>query len=458
MSIPSALINKYNHPVPRYTSYPPANFFRDRFSSRSTAELLKDSNGQTPHNISLYIHIPFCSQLCFYCGCHTHISDNRHLIDRYLAALTKELEMVSKQLSPQRKVSQIHWGGGTPSLLPPHIIGSVMEEIFRNFTLSEQAELAMECHPANLSESYLIALREIGFNRISIGIQDFKQDVLKAVNRKIATWDFMQMIAFCKHEAKLAVNLDFIYGLPLQTVDSFLSTLEQAVKLSPDRLVTFSYAHLPQMKPHQKALEKHALPTPEMKLSMLKQGYDFLKRSGYVPIGIDHFARPDDELVKASEHRQLHRNFQGYCTRATTGQVYAVGSSGISQLANAYLQNTKSTEEYIQKINENTFPTVRGYILSEEKQFIQDVITTLMCNLYLSWEAISQKYQISIQEVKNQLRYSTEELKEFGKDGLLTFSDEELTITEQGKFFVRNIAAAFDPMHKENLKQFSLSV
>jgi oxygen-independent coproporphyrinogen III oxidase len=352
MNIPENLIDKYNVPVPRYTSYPPANFFSTEFTEADYINAVVLSNEDEPQNISIYIHIPFCSQLCHYCGCNTHITHNETLKSSYLEALKKEILMLRPLLKATRKVSQVHWGGGTPNSLSVDQIAGIMALLYENFTFTEQPEIAIECNPAHLDHYYVDRLIEMGFNRISLGIQDFSEIVLNTVNREIPVIPASAFVQQIQSSGKAKVNLDFIYGLPHQTVGSFTTTMEKAIELQPDRLVTFSYAHIPNIKKSQKILEKAGLVAPNEKLMMFEMTYQLMKDAGYVPIGLDHFAKEEDELAVAMNNRSLHRNFQGYCTRETTGQVYAFGTTGISQLENSYAQNAKSVGQYTDLINE----------------------------------------------------------------------------------------------------------
>ena len=455
MIVPENLIDKYNVPVPRYTSYPPANFFTTDYNAENYQNAVILSNEDQPQNISLYLHIPFCPQLCHYCGCNTHITRNEELKSNYLEALKKEISMLQPLLKTSRKVSQVHWGGGTPNSLAVGQIADIMEFIRARFSFIDQPEIAIECNPAHLDHNYVSKLLELGFNRISLGIQDFSEEVLNTVNREIPAIPAAEFISRIQSSGQAKVNLDFIYGLPHQTVDSFSRTMEKAILLNPDRLVTFSYAHIPNIKKSQKILEKAGLVTPSEKLKMFENTYSMMKQAGYIPIGLDHFARKHDELAVALENRTLHRNFQGYCTRETTGQVYAFGSTGISQLENGYAQNTKSVTHYISEINKGFFTTEKGYALRQDQKIIRHIINEIMCNHYLSWEQLASQYNISVSQVQDIARFDKSQLIEFSDDQLLSFNDGEISITELGRFFIRNIAASFDPGLNHTGKTFS---
>jgi oxygen-independent coproporphyrinogen III oxidase len=455
MNIPENLIDKYNVPVPRYTSYPPANFFSTEFNEADYIKAVILSNEDEPQNISIYIHIPFCSQLCHYCGCNTHITRNETLKSSYLEALKKEILMLRPLLKATRKVSQVHWGGGTPNSLSVDQIAGIMALLYENFTFTLQPEIAIECNPAHLDHHYVDRLIEMGFNRISLGIQDFSETVLNTVNREIPVIPASAFVQQIQSSGKAKVNLDFIYGLPHQTVGSFTKTMEKAIELQPDRLVTFSYAHIPNIKKSQKILEKAGLVAPNEKLMMFEMTYQMMKDAGYVPIGLDHFAKEEDELAVAMNNRSLHRNFQGYCTRETTGQVYAFGTTGISQLENSYAQNAKSVGQYTELINQGRFTTEKGYSLSAEQKIIRHVINEVMCNQYLSWSQAAGKYGITTDAMKGIVNYDESFLKGLKEDNLLTFDENEVWVSELGRFFIRNIAAAFDSGLNKSGKTFS---
>ncbi|WP_346855948.1 oxygen-independent coproporphyrinogen III oxidase [uncultured Draconibacterium sp.] len=455
MKVPQNLINKYNTPVPRYTSYPPANFFSSEFNSDDYSEWLKQSNDEATQNISIYIHIPFCPKICHFCGCNTHLTRDTNKMQVYVEALKKEILMVKNHLNPNRKVSQVHWGGGTPNSLPIEMVEGIMQVIHNNFTFIEKPEIAMECHPALLNETYIEKLVELKFNRFSLGIQDFKQEVLDNVNRDAPTIPIEELVKMIRSYKNTSVNFDFIYGLPFQDEESFSETINKAISLSPDRLVTFSYAHVPWVKKAQKILETRGLPEADKKLAMFEAGFKLLTENGYNAIGLDHFAKPTDELDIAFKNRTLHRNFQGYCTRETTGQVYAFGATGISQLDSAYAQNVKDTNTYVQLINEGKLTIEKGYVLSRSQKIIRHVINEVMCNYYISWEEAAQMFQASVAEIKSTINYDEASLNQFVSEGLLSYTDDEMIVSDSGKFFVRNIAASLDPGMKNATQKFS---
>jgi oxygen-independent coproporphyrinogen-3 oxidase len=380
------------------------------------------------------------------------------VISRYVEALKTEIRLIGSSLTKNRKVTQVHFGGGTPNALPVEMIAQIMASVKETFFLSPRAEIAIECHPALLDEHYLEGLHLAGFNRISLGIQDFDPGVLLTVNRDAPVIPVEELTRIIRSLGNTGVNFDFMYGLPGQTVTSFARTLERAVSISPERLVTFSYAHVPWIKKAQKILEKKGLPDPGSKLDMFLTGYRIMKEAGYLPIGLDHYARPEDELSVALRNKTLHRNFQGYCTRETTGQVYAAGITGISQLESAYIQNTRNMEIYLDQTGKGIFPVEKGYSLSGSEKIIRYVITEIMCNSYLSWDRASRELGLPEEEIKSTLAWDERILVEFAADGLLRYNPVELEITETGRFFVRNIAAAFDPAFQSAANTFSKAI
>lgn len=459
MKIPEYLLNKYNVAVPRYTSYPPANHFPDDFTSDDYTGLVLDSNAGNPRHIALYVHIPFCRKICFYCGCNACPTGKGDLIGPYIDALIKEIGMVARLLDKDRVVTQIHYGGGTPNSIPSEMLSRINEFILKEFTLSAHPEIAIECHPAYLDERYVDELAAAGFNRFSLGIQDFNTDVLKMVNREPSRLPVGRLIEHIKgHGEGMSVNLDFIYGLPGQSVDSFTHTIREAIALRPDRLVTFSYAHVPWIKKHQQILEKRGLPGAEEKISIFLAAYGLLKEAGYQPIGLDHYVLPDDELYTALKNNLLHRNFQGYCTRSTTGQVYAFGSSSISQLAGGYAQNLKEPGPYIEKISEGSFATEKGLLLTAGQKIVREVITDLMCNKRIEWAATAERLGLPVQELKSTIVLDPSALADFEQDGLLQASPDGLSLTETGALFIRNIAASLDPAFNSETHKYSKSV
>ncbi|MFR9603764.1 MAG: oxygen-independent coproporphyrinogen III oxidase [Rikenellaceae bacterium] len=450
----SSLIEKYNVPVPRYTSYPPANHFTDTFTHDDYHRAIVESNSWQGEHISFYIHIPYCRHLCHYCGCNSYIYGGDEELERYIAALHKEIDTILPMLSKGRKIAQIHYGGGTPTAIPIKYLHDLNDHLMRDFETIDSPEIAIECHPAYLTEQDWRGLCEAGFNRFSLGIQDFDPAVLKGVNRRGPQVEVERIFEILRsHGAK--VNMDFIYGLPLQSVEGFTQSISRAIALNPDRLVTFSYAHVPWVNKQQLFLEKLGLPSAELKDQLFGVASTLLRDAGYKTIGMDHFVREDDELYAAAQNRQLHRNFQGYCTRRTTGQVYAFGASAISQLAMAYAQNAKEPKRYIEMIEGGEYATIKGYGLSREEYIAREVIETLMCNNSVTWGDVASYLDLTVAEVKGAVNYNIESLEELTQDGLISFGDQLLEMTTEGLPFVRNVAASLDKKMINNTLSYS---
>jgi oxygen-independent coproporphyrinogen-3 oxidase len=368
-------------------------------------------------------------------------------VKRYFQSVITELQLIKKHLHSERKVSQVHFGGGTPNSVALKQIQDIMNTVSDSFDFIDRPEIAIECNPAYLDHAYIDGLAQLGFNRISLGIQDFNPDLLKALNRDPPKLPMEELVGYIRERSeKIAVNFDFIYGLPMQTVESFEKNIHRALKIRPDRLVTFSYAHLPSVFKGQKALEKLGLPEPDEKFDMFSRAFHLLTQGDYRAIGFDHYALESDELSRAQQNKTLHRNFQGYCTRETTGQVYAFGVSGISQLENMYAQTTKSIGDYIQAIENKSFSIEKGYVLSEDEKIVREVITELLCNLYADFRSIGDKLGISPEDVTEKLNIDKDQLDAFCEDLLIRYSGEYIEILPAGLPFTRNIAAGIDPL------------
>jgi oxygen-independent coproporphyrinogen-3 oxidase len=451
------LLKKYSIPVPRYTSYPPANFFTEGFDAALFRDMVIESNRLEPANISIYIHIPFCFRMCSYCGCNAIPMKDKPVVNKYVEAVKKELRMIFPLLDKNRKISQIHYGGGTPTAMPYGVIREFNDIILGEFGCIDNPEIAIECHPGYMNEEYWEKLPEIGFNRVSIGIQDFDENVLQAVKRKKSRVP-VETIFNILREKRVSVNMDFIYGLPFQTEDSFAETIEKAVSLRPERIVTFSYAHVPWVNPRQAELEKAGLPSSRLKDRLFTTASAILRRTGYKPVGIDHFVLPGDELYTALSNKNLHRNFQGYCARRTTGQVYAFGLTAISQLSTSYAQNIKDLKTYIEVVGDGRFPVFKGYVLNREEQITREIISSLMCNNYIRWSAVASSMNISVEQLKDAIIYDTAKLDGFRNDGIITYDDSYIRILPEATPFVRNVAASFDKLLLNTAKQFSKPV
>jgi oxygen-independent coproporphyrinogen-3 oxidase len=459
MKISEELLIKYNVPVPRYTSYPPANHFKETFSEDDFKEMVKGSNERHPENIAFYIHIPFCERICFYCGCNACSIGKGDTVVPYMKALKKEIKLVSAYICKDRPVSQIHYGGGTPNSIDVSFIRKINDYLFSEFSFIENPEIAIECNPAYLDLKYIDDLLVAGFNRLSLGIQDFNNEILRKVNRLPSAIPPGELFSYIKSSGvNTGVNFDFIYGLPGQTVSSFTETMQMAAGIKPDRLVTFSYAHVPWIKKHQFILEKRGLPSADEKTKMFLSAYDLLRKSGYEFVGLDHFVLPSDDLYTALKSGALHRNFQGYCSRRTTGQVYAFGVTAISQMDAGYSQNSKEIEVYISDINNGKLPVERGYVLSDEQILARSVINELMCNKCVSFSKVASDHNVSPDLLKMAIDLNAGNIHDLQNDGLIYYTPDSIEVTETGSFFIRNIAAALDKEYTEKVQTYSKPV
>ncbi|NOY38652.1 MAG: oxygen-independent coproporphyrinogen III oxidase [Chlorobi bacterium] len=457
--IEKEIILKYNQPGPRYTSYPPANYFDNTYGVQDFEENIVESNIMGPSHLSLYFHVPYCPRLCHFCGCNTSLLKSKDRIADYFSALRKEIDKVASLIDTSRLITQIHWGGGTPNSVPLQFIEGVMEQVKARFRFHPDAEIAMECSPAYLTFDDIDLLADMGFNRMSLGIQDFNEEVLLAVNRKPSRYPVEELIRELRSAGFSGINLDLIYGLPLQTPANFALTVRKAIDAKPDRLVTFSYAHVPWVNKNQVILEKKGLPSPEDKLDMFLIARRMLVQDGYAPIGLDHYAREDDELTVALRNRHLHRNFQGYCTKDRTGQVYAFGSSSISQLFNSYAQNIKTPDMYIDVIQQKGFATERGYRLSFKELVTREVINEVMCNGYVDFSQIAKHFAIRKTEVLDYVKFDPGKFTLFIDDGLIEILPEGLKVNRLGMMVVRNIAMNLDPLAAgKSEKKFSKTI
>jgi oxygen-independent coproporphyrinogen-3 oxidase len=434
------LVKKYNVAGPRYTSYPPATKFTETLKWPELAERILENN-RTERDLSLYFHIPFCETLCWYCGCTTVITLNHSHGTTYIDYLGKEVAQMATLLNPRRKAVQLHWGGGSPTFLNPDEIRKLGEIIHRHFKFSDDLEAGVEIDPRRLTRDHIVALREIGFNRASLGVQDFDAKVQEAVHRIQPREMTEQVLGWVRELGFTSINFDLIYGLPNQTVESFSRTLDIVLSLQPDRLAVFSYAHVPWVKPAQKILEHKVLPPPEVKLELLKMVIERLTENNrYVYIGMDHFAKPSDELAVAQKRKQLQRNFQGYSTHGGS-DIYAFGMSSISQIPEAYWQNEKDVPKYYAALDAGQVPLVRGYIVSDEDKIRRETIMRVMCDLSLDYTSMSQRLGV---DFASHFERELEALATFEADGLVRRSPSGIEVTDVGRLFIRNIAMTFD--------------
>ena len=448
------LVKKYNVPGPRYTSYPPATHFTNEIAPEVFIEQIR-ANNQTDRDLSLYFHLPFCYSLCWFCGCTTVITADQKKSGEYMKYLEREMDLMKALMNPKRKVVQLHFGGGSPTFSLPDDIRRLGEMIHARFTMAPDAEAGVEVDPRRLTRDHLVALREIGFNRGSMGVQDNDPVVQKAVHRIQPFEMTRQVVEWMREVGFDSVNLDLIYGLPYQTPLSFARTLDEVLSLKPDRLAVFNYAHVPWMKPAQKILKPDILPSPETKFELLKLTIERLTSEGYEYIGMDHFARAGDELAVAQRQKTLQRNFQGYSTRGGA-DICAFGMSSISQGEGFYWQNLKELPAYYGALDAGKLPLHRGYVMTAEDKLRRTTIMRLMCDLGLDYAAMSKALGVDFSKY---FAAELASLADLEADRLVVREAGGLSVTDEGRLFIRNIAMRFDaylPAIKE--RRFSRTI
>jgi oxygen-independent coproporphyrinogen III oxidase len=446
MRLSAELLHKYVKAGPRYTSYPTAPYFNHSFGPAQWEEELHASQDRG-RDISLYTHIPFCDTLCYYCGCNMVATKDYSKAVSYLEVLFQEIDHVAALTSPARKVRQLHWGGGTPTYLKPDDIRRLYAHIAGRFSFAPDAEIGCEMDPRELTHDHVRALRESGFNRLSLGVQDLDDQVQHAVNRVQPEALIREVYGWVREEGFTSVNFDIMVGLPHQTLSSFENTLDTVITMAPDRFAVFNYAHVPWMKKHQKLIVEETLPQIDVRLELQKLTLEKLTAAGYVYIGMDHFARPDDELVKAQQAKTLYRNFQGYTTHKNC-DILAFGASAISQTDDVYAQNSKVLSDYRSRVEGGGLPVERGLRISHEDKLRREAITQIMCDLELDKAAFGRQWNIDFDRYFGQ---ALEDLKEMQDDGLVLLATDKVRVTEAGRVFLRNIAMAFDSyLHQQS--------
>ena len=444
-----ALIEKYNGNGPRYTSYPTALEFSETFNQ---ADLLAATEQYPERPLSLYIHIPFCHKLCYFCGCNKVITRHQEKADKYLDYLAKEIAHQAKQMQ-NRVVSQLHWGGGTPTFLLPAQISRLMTLLRTHFNFAVDAELSIEVDPREIALSTIDHLAKEGFNRLSLGIQDFNKAVQKAVNREQDEHFIEQLLVRAAEQNFQSINLDMIYGLPLQNQQSFAYTLQKVIALAPARLSVFNYAHMPNLFAAQRKINEADMPKPAEKLAMLQQTIEFLTSHGYQFIGMDHFAKPDDELAVAQKQGKLHRNFQGYTTQQEA-DLLGMGVSAISQIGDCYSQNQKKLQDYYQQIEQLGHPQWRGITLTKDDLIRREVIKQLICNFNLNKAAIEQQFTIQFDQY---FARDIQLLSPFLADKLISMDAHQIQVSATGKLLIRNICMCFDIYLRQQTHQQQFS-
>jgi oxygen-independent coproporphyrinogen-3 oxidase len=448
LDITEEFLSKYNRPGPRYTSYPTAPVWTESFGPDDLEqEFLAADRAARP--VSLYMHLPFCEALCLFCACNVVIQKDKSAASPYLEVLKREIAHVAERVSRSRPVVQLHWGGGTPTYLSPAQLDDLFAFTRARFSFAPDAEIGVEVDPRVTSREHLATLRRLGFNRLSMGIQDFHPEVQAAVHRIQPFEMTRDLIREARRLGFESINVDLIYGLPYQTPERFARTVGQIIELSPDRIAMFSYAHVPWLKKQQGSFAKH-LPEGLAKFHIFRSGLLKFLEAGYLYIGMDHFARPGDELAIAQENRTLHRNFQGYTTKAGA-DLYGTGVSSISGIGDSYAQNYRDLPAYKTAVAARGIATMRGYRLSPDDRIRRAVISRLLCHTVLRKREIDTQFGIRFDDY---FAPELEHLTPFLEDGLVTHSGDEIRATMLGRIFIRNIAMVFDPyLERQQLAQ-----
>jgi oxygen-independent coproporphyrinogen III oxidase len=437
------LLRRYDRPGPRYTSYPTAPQFNPAFGEAQLRDAVAASNGDPiPRRLSLYVHVPFCASPCFYCGCNRIITRDKDRSEGYLARLYREIDLVAALFDRDREVIQLHFGGGTPNFLSPAQLREAVDTLRRQFHFADRddADISIELDPRFVNPADVAALGAIGFNRASLGVQDFDPVVQVAVNRIQSVEETAAVVEACRNAGMRSVNIDLIYGLPKQTLDGFGRTLEHVVAIRPDRLAVYGYAHLPELFKPQRRIEAADLPDAEARIALLQLAIDRLSAAGYAYIGMDHFALPDDELARAQQRGGLHRNFMGYTTHADSDLV-GLGVSAISHVGDTFSQNPRDLPTWESVLDEGRLPVVRGMRLDEDDQLRADLIQSLMCQGEIPVAALERRYAIDFEAY---FADALSRLQPLVDDGLVVLAPGILRATSRGRLLLRNIAMCFD--------------
>lgn len=438
--VPSdALLKRYDRPGPRYTSYPTALEFHPGFASEDYDRHLGALGSE--QCVSLYLHLPFCRERCAFCGCHVIATKKAEVAERYLEYLEKEMDLLLERVGRRPAVIQYHWGGGTPTYLTPAQIERLDGAVRRRFDLLPDAERSIEIDPRVTTPEHIDTLRNLGFNRLSMGVQDFTPQVQEAIGRGQSEEETRALYEYSRAQGFESINIDLVYGLPAQTAEGFAANLAAVLMLRPERVALYSYAHVPWVRGNQKKIDVSLLPESGLKLEFMQQAVRAFGASGYERIGMDHFALPEDALSAARRHRRLHRNFMGYTTHPTPN-LLGLGVSAIGEVGGAYAQNTKKLSTYYAALDAGRLPVERGYVLTRDDRIRRQVIMGLMCNLHIDTRAVQRAFGLRFD------RYFADELAElrggFSADGLVNLADGAIAVTPQGAPFVRNICMVFD--------------
>jgi oxygen-independent coproporphyrinogen III oxidase len=446
LSFDSDLIRKYDRFGPRYTSYPTADRFTEAFTAEHLANaLLSRQAAGAAQPLSLYVHVPFCDTICYYCACNKVVTKDHGRSAKYIRYLGKEIGLLSARVNPEAPVKQLHWGGGTPTFLSADEMTRLMRVLHDNFTFDHDAELSIEIDPRKVSSANVALLAQLGFNRMSLGVQDFDPEVQKAVNRVQSETETRVVLDAARANGFRSINVDLIYGLPRQTVPGFCKTLDQVIQAAPDRIALYSYAHVPHLFKPQRRISESELPSPDVKLAILDLAIDKLTGAGYVYIGMDHFAKPHDELAVAQREGKLQRNFQGYSTDADC-DLLSFGISAIGKVGATYSQNLRTLDDYYDRLDADALPCFRGWQLSADDLLRRDVIQALMCRFTVSFERVEDAHAIAFHEY---FATELEALKPLAEDGLIQIRSDEIAVTPRGRLLVRSVAMVFDRYLRE---------
>ena len=450
------LINRYDKTGPRYTSYPTAVQFTEEFGAQDYRNWAFESNNDPlPAPLSLYLHVPFCNTICYYCACNKIVTKDYNKAQAYVQLLKKEIRLQAELFDRDRTVLQMHWGGGTPSYLKNEHIKELLDTINSSFNLAgdDGGEFAIEVDPRTVDSDRIHRLRELGFNRISFGVQDFNPEVQDAINRIHSKEQIISVISAARDAGFHSINIDLLYGLPKQTIESFAETIRTTIEVSPDRIAVYNYAHLPEMFKPQRRIEEQELPSPQDKLDMLQQTINMLQDADYVYIGMDHFAKKDDDMVKAQQNGSLYRNFQGYSTNADC-DVIAMGITAIGRIGDNYSQNTRDLEQYEAIVTSNEIPVFRGLELEPDDLLRKEVINQLMCYFRLDIKKLETKWGV---DFRRYFEHEFTRLHEMEKDGLIKISEEHIDVLPAGRLLARSVCMEFDRylQEKEMQQRFS---
>ncbi len=435
-------LRRFDKPGPRYTSYPTAVEFNAGVVERDYRRHLHEADVEgSEAPLSLYCHLPFCEHRCLFCGCHVVITPHRNVAQRYLDYVRGEIDMVAELLPRRRLVAQMQWGGGTPTYYSPDQLAELFQHLSGHFTFAPDAEIAIEVDPRVTTGEHLEALARLGFNRLSLGVQDLTPEVQRAITRN-QTLDQTRGLMRKARDVGFSegINIDLVYGLPGQQLETFTDSLHEVIALRPDRVAVYSFAYVPWIRGHQKKIDSSVLPSADLKLRLYLRAMEEFLGAGYEPIGMDHFALPDDELAIAARDRRLHRNFMGYTVKPAADMV-AFGISGIGDVQCGYFQNAKKLSAYYRSLDDGRLPIERGYILNEDDRIRRHVITQLMCNFHVAKADVSRRFGIDFDEYFSE---SLEKLLEPAREGFVEFTEGALTVTDAGRLFVRNVCMAFD--------------